>query len=98
MKVFGARCIVKKIKKKDELSSGIILQGRSKEPTYHGYVIAVGNGAMLENGTRVPMDIKVGDEVVYTAFSGSPIVNGGEEYIILNERDILAVLNDDESK
>lgn len=96
MKTLGARCIVKEIKKKDELASGIILQGRSKEPTYHGKVISVGNGALLENGQRVPMEVKVGDEIVYTAFSGSPVVYDGEEYIILNERDILCILNDAE--
>lgn len=96
MRTLGARCIVKEIKKEDKLSSGIILQGRSKEPTYHGKVISVGNGALLESGERVPMDIKVGDEVVYTAFSGSPVACGGEEFIILNERDILCILNDAE--
>ena len=98
MKTLGARCIVKEIKKEDKLKSGIILQGRSKEPTYHGTVISVGNGAMLENGQRVPMEVKVGDEVVYTAFSGSPVVCDGEEYIILNERDILCILNEGKEK
>lgn len=93
MKVFGARCIIKEEKQSNKTNSGIVVQGRDKEPTYRGEVIAVGNGAMLENGTRVPLDVKVGDKVVYTAFSGSPIVDKGETFLILNERDILCVLD-----
>lgn len=92
LKVLGARCVVKEKKNTEETSSGIIVPGREKEPTYVGEVIAVGNGAMLENGERVPMDIKVGDTVVYTTFSGSPIKYHDEELIILNERDILCVI------
>ena len=94
MKVFGARCIVEEIKNSEKTASGIIINGRDKEPTYQGIVIAVGDGAMLENGTRVPMDVKVGDHVVYTTFSGSPLQYGGKEYLVLNERDILVVLED----
>lgn len=92
IKVLGARCVVKERKNEETTSSGIIVPGREKEPTYVGEVIAVGNGAMLENGQRVPMDVKVGDTVVYTTFSGSPIKHNDEELIILNERDILAIL------
>lgn len=94
MKVFGARCIVKEDKLSETTKSGIIVPGRDEQQTNRGTVIAVGNGALLENGVRVPMDIKVNDRVVYTAFSGTPIVvdNTKETYIILNERDILAVI------
>lgn len=93
MKVFGARCIVKEEKQSNQTSTGIIIQGKEKEPSYKGKVIAVGNGAMLENGTRVPMDINVGDTVLYAAFAGSPVEKDGETFIILNERDILCVLD-----
>ena len=94
MKVFGARCIVKEEKKEtNKTSSGIIVPGSDKEPTFQGTVIAVGQGAMLDSGIRVPMDVKVGDKVVYTTFSGTPIVNEGETYLVLNERDILCVLD-----
>lgn len=93
MKVFGARCIVKEEKQSNKTSTGIIIQGKEKEPTYRGKIVAVGNGAMLENGTRVPMDVKVGDTVLYAAFAGSPVENNGETFVILNERDILCVLD-----
>ena len=94
MKVFGARCIVKEEKKEsNKTTSGIIIPGLEKEPTYTGSVVAVGQGAMLETGVRVPMDVKVGDRIIYTAFSGTPIEKDGETFIILNERDILCVLD-----
>ena len=90
----GARVLVKEETLSQELDSGIVLPGREKEETFQGIVLAVGEGAMLEDGTIVPMKVKVGDKVLYTAFSGSPIVKAGEEedgvrYLILNERDIL---------
>lgn len=94
MKVFGARCIVKENKKdNNKTKSGIIIPGSEKEPTYNGRVIAVGQGALLDNGIRVPMDIKVGDEVIYTAFAGTPINDKGETYLIINERDILVIID-----
>lgn len=94
MKVFGARCIVKEEKREtNKTSSGIIVPGSDKEPTFTGKVIAVGQGAMLDTGVRVPMDVKVGDRIVYTNFSGTPIINKGETYLVLNERDILAVID-----
>lgn len=90
----GSRVLVKEQKLSDETETGIVLPGREKEQTNQGIVLAVGDGAMLENGTKVPVGVNVGDKVLYTAFSGSPIVIAGEEdedsrYLILNERDIL---------
>lgn len=100
MKVLGARCIVREIKNSDTTTSGIVIPGQDKKPTNKGIVIAVGDGAMLEDGRKVPVDLKVGDTVIYSAFAGSPIVvsdkhakkDGEEEFIVLNERDILAVI------
>lgn len=95
MKIFGARCLVKEIKNEDnKTQSGIILPGSEKEPTYRGIIIEIGDGAMLDTGVKVPMQVKVGDEVIYQTFSGSPIDVDGDQYIVLNERDILAVIND----
>lgn len=94
MKVFGARCIVKEEKQGEETASGIIVPGKDKEPTYIGRIIAVGDGALLENGQKIPMSVNVGDRIAYTTFSGSPIKNGDDEFLILNERDILCILND----
>lgn len=93
MKVLGARCIVKEIKNEsDKTMGGIILPGSNNEPTYTGVVIGVGDGALLDNGVKVPMQVKEGDRIIYTTFSGSPIEVNGETYLILNERDILCIL------
>lgn len=98
VKIAGARVLVKEIKLTDETKSGILIQGRSKEQTNKGIVLAVGTGSMLENGQLVPVNINVGDKVLYSSFSGSPIkVNAEdkEEYLILNERDILCSVEED---
>ena len=93
--VKGARVLVKEQKLSQTTESGIIIQGREKEHTNQGIVLAVGEGAILEDGTLVPVRVKVGDKVMYTAFSGSPITKAGDDdeedvrYLILNERDIL---------
>lgn len=92
--VKGARVIVKEQKLSKETDSGIIIQKRDEQRTNQGIVLAVGEGAMLENGTLVPVGVNVGDKVMYTAYSGNPITKAGEDdedirYLILNERDIL---------
>ena len=93
MRVLGARCIVKEEKNDNKTKSGLLIQGKDKEPTYRGEIIAVGDGALLENGQTIPMKVNVGDRVIYTAFSGSPIEVDGDEFVILNERDILCILD-----
>lgn len=93
-KVLGARCIVKEIRESNETASGIIIQNRDKEQTNHGIVLIVGDGAILEDGTVVPMKVKPGDHVLYSSFSGAPVkVNKDDDdtYLILNERDIYCV-------
>lgn len=92
-KVLGARCVVREIKNSSEVS-GIYIQGRDKEQTNHGIVIAVGDGAILENGDVVPMKVKPGDHVLYSSFSGAPVKvkkDDEEKYLILNERDIYCI-------
>ena len=99
MRINGARVLVKEKKLEDTLKSGIVVPERSKQQTNIGKVIMVGDGAMLENGTKVPVGVKVGETVIYSSFSGSPIKekpNDPEEYIILNERDILCVIESEE--
>lgn len=95
----GSRILVKEKVLTNETDSGIYVAGRDKENTCQGTVLLVGDGAMLEDGTKVPVNVKVGETVLYTEYSGSPIVMVGEEekdtkYIILNERDILCRIVD----
>lgn len=94
IKVFGARCVVAEDRLEEKTNSGIVIPGRDKEQTNIGTVIIVGDGAMLDDGTKVPMDVKVGDKVLYANFAGTPIVSKDtdEHLLVLNERDILCVL------
>lgn len=98
MKVLGNRILVKEEKLSQKTKGGIVIQGREKEKTNRGVVVSVGEGAMLNNGTIVPPKVKVGDRVIYTAFSGTPIVSTDgkvqEELVVLNERDVLVVLDE----
>lgn len=96
MKVLGARVVIKEIKKEAQVK-GIVVPGREKEATNAGVVVEVGNGALLDSGNRVPMDVQVGDTVIYTSFSGSPVKVKGDTYLILNERDILVILEKEEA-
>ena len=95
MRLFGARLLVKEIKF-EEKKGGIIIPGREEEQTNTGKIVMVGNGALLENGEPRPMDFKVGDTVIYTHFSGSPVKVKNETYLVLNERDVLIALDEDE--
>ena len=99
IRINGARVLVKEYKLKNELDSGIVIAGRDKEQTNKGTVIMVGDGAMLENRTKVPVAVSVGETVIYSSFSGSPVkVNKDDPdtYLILNERDILCVVTEDD--
>lgn len=97
IRINGARVLVKEERLSDTTSSGIIMPGREKQQTNKGKVLVVGDGAMLENGTKVPVQVKVGETVIYSSFSGSPVkqdVNDEDVYLILNERDILCVVEE----
>lgn len=93
--VLGARVLVEEQRDSNESESGILLPGQEKKKTNRGRVLAVGDGAILENGQRVPMKVKVGDFVLYSSFSGSPVKEKETDddiFLILNERDILCVV------
>lgn len=97
IKINGARVLVKEERLSSETEKGIILPGREKQQTNKGIVLAVGNGAMLADGTKIPVAVNVGDTVVYSSFSGSPIKENADDldvYLILNERDILCTILD----
>jgi chaperonin GroES len=76
--------------KEDMTKSGIVLPDTAKEKPMEGKVIAVGPGTLNDDGKRVPLDVKVGDTVIYAKYAGTEIKEDGEELIILRESDILA--------
>jgi len=87
------RILAKRIEEQgEEKRGGIIIPDTAKEKPQEGKVIAVGNGKILENGQRVPLDIKAGDRVLFGKYAGSEVKIEGEEYLILREDDILGVL------
>lgn len=92
IKVLGARVVVKLEKEEDKTPGGIVLMNNTKEPKFEGKVVATGTGARLENGTQMPMDVSVGDRVIYSRMAGVPINYKEEDFLVINERDIIAVI------
>lgn len=86
----GDRVVVRPVPKEEVTKGGIVLPDTAKEKPQEGEVIAVGPGRMTDEGKRLPMDIKVGDTVIYAKYGGTEIKDGDEELIILRESDILA--------
>jgi chaperonin GroES len=88
----GDRVVVKNIEPEEKTKSGIVLPDTAKEKSQEGEVVAAGPGRYLENGTRLALEVKVGDKVIYSKYGGTDIKLDGQEYLILNERDILAIV------
>ena len=91
LKPLGDRVVVKQEPSEEKTISGIVLPDTAKEKPQVGTVIAVGPGRVLDNGQRVPLEVKIGDKVIYAKYGGTEVKLDSEEYIILQERDILAV-------
>ncbi|MEW6447121.1 MAG: co-chaperone GroES [Bacillota bacterium] len=88
----GERVVVKPLPMEEVTKGGIVLPDTAKEKPQKGEVTAVGPGRLLDNGQRVPIDLKVGDKVLYSKYAGNEIKLDGEEYLILRENDILGVI------
>jgi len=88
----GDRLVVKPIVAEQKTAGGIVLPDTAKEKPQQGEVLAVGSGKLLENGTRVPMEVKVGDKILYSKYAGTEIKIDDEELLILNERDVHAII------
>jgi chaperonin GroES len=84
------RVVVKPIAREEVTKSGIVLPDTAKEKPQEGQIIAVGSGKIDETGKRIPMDVKVGDVVIYARYGGTEMKIDGEELVILREGDILA--------
>ena len=87
------RIVVKGIEAQQTTASGLVIPDTAKEKPQEGEVIAVGPGRFNEDGDeRVPMDIKVGDKVIYSKYGGTEVKYGGQELLILSARDVLAIV------
>ncbi|MCG6928776.1 MAG: co-chaperone GroES [Acidobacteria bacterium] len=86
------RLLVKRIEEKETVKGGIIIPDSAKEKPQEGEVIAVGNGKILDNGNKVALDVKAGDKILFGKYSGTDIKIDNEEYMILREDEVLAVI------
>ena len=86
------RIIVRRIEEQEQMRGGLYIPDTAKEKPQEGEVIAVGNGKVLENGTKIELDVKAGDRVLFGKYSGTEIKLDGEEYLILREDDVLGVI------
>lgn len=92
LKPLQDKVIVQKLEPEEKTSGGILLPDSAKEKPQEGKVIAVGPGIVDDKGQRKPMDVKEGDHVLFAKYSGTDVKLDGQEYLILSERDILAVV------
>ncbi len=86
------RLLVRRIEEKETAKGGIIIPDTAKEKPQEGAVLAVGNGKTLDSGSKVAVDVKVGDRILFGKYSGTDIRFKGEEVLILREDEVLAVL------
>jgi len=86
------RIVVKAIEAETTTASGLVIPDTAKEKPQEGEVLAVGEGRFDDKGTRIPVDVKVGDKVIYSKYGGTEVKYGGEEYLVLSARDVLAVV------
>lgn len=86
------RVLIKRVEEKEQVRGGIIIPDSAKEKPQEGEVVAIGNGKVLENGTRIEPGVQVGDRVLFGKYSGSEIKLDDEEYLILREDEILGVI------
>lgn len=88
----GDRVIVKVKDEEEKTVGGIVLASNAKEKPTEGEVVAVGEGAFATNGEKLPMTVKVGDTVLYDKYSGTNVKYEGQKYLVLHEKDILAIV------
>jgi len=86
------RVLVSRAEEETKSAGGIILTGSAQEKPSEGEVVAVGNGKKLENGTTLPIDVKVGDKVLFGKYSGSEVKAGDETLLMMREEDIMGII------
>ena len=87
------RIVVKAVEAEQTTASGLVIPDTAKEKPQEGEVLAIGPGRIDDNGNRVPLDVSVGDKVIYSKYGGTEVKYAGEDYLILSARDVLAVVS-----
>lgn len=86
------RIVIQQLAAEETTASGLVIPDSAKEKPQEGEVVAVGPGRIDDNGNRVPLDISVGDKVIYSKYGGTEVKYGGDEYLVLSARDVLAIV------
>ncbi len=94
LKPLGDRVVVRVIEEEERTSSGIVLPDTAKEKPQQGEIIAVGTGKTLESGEKVALEVQTGDRIIFSKYAGTEVKLQAEEYLILRESDILAIVED----
>jgi len=92
LKPLGDRIIIELVELEEKTASGIVLPDTAKEKPQEGKVIAVGTGRVLDNGERVALEVSVGDSIIFSKYAGTEVKYDGNEYLIVRENDILAII------
>lgn len=92
LKPLGDRIVIELVESEEKSAFGIVIPDSAKEKPQEGKVIAVGTGRVLENGARVELDVKAGDKIIFSKYSGTEVKFEGNEFLILRESDILAIV------
>ena len=93
IKPLGDHILVQRLEAESTTAGGIVLPDSAKEKSRHGKIIALGDGRLMDNGTRVAFQVKEGQTVLFSSYAGSEIKVDGEEYLVMNEDDILAIVD-----
>ena len=92
LRPLGDRVVLRPVDREEKTKSGIVIPDTAKEKPQEGIVEAVGTGRILDNGQKVPMELKVGDKVLYAKYAGNEFKLDDIEYLIISEKDVLAVV------
>ena len=89
----GQRVLVKRVEAEEVASGGIIIPDSAKEKPLRGEIVATGNGKSTEDGKRLPLEVKTGDQVLFSKYAGTELKLDGEELLMMREEDVLGILN-----
>lgn len=87
------RLLVRRMKEEEKTAGGIIIPDTAKEKPQRGEVVAAGNGRVLDDGKTRPMEVKIGDKVLFSKYAGTDLKLGADEYLMITESDVLGILN-----
>lgn len=92
LKPLGDRVVIRVLEQEEKTVGGIYLPDTAKEKPCEGEIIAAGPGKLQEDGSRIALDVKAGDKVIFSKYAGTEVKYEGEKYLIVSERDILAIM------